>query len=442
MVTVDGPIAVEGPARGRPRSSTHVAQLSRTLNEARRRPAGLTRAEIAGLLSIGRNAVEQRLQTAVGLGLLISAGHGTSTGGRAPQVWTFNPSVGTVLVACISIRSSVIALTDLGGTAIARQTQPRGMLDSPDEVCAAIAEGVSELRALHPELPEPWGLGVTLPIPVDVRDGRVVDPVALSRGESNPWTKFPIRRFFSSRLGVSVWVEDEVNAMALTAAARPGAPKDLLYVRLGLGLGLGIVSGSKVHRGVVGTSGELAHIQVDTASQRMCRCGRRGCLETFVSGTAFEDVARRPESWSRSPFLTAARESRGEIFMEDVFHGISEGDTTCVKIAADGATRLAGVLAVLATTYNPGEIVIGGTVTESGGLFATFLDRLIRRRVLATTSSRLSVRMGGRNRTDEISGATRLVVDALLSPPLLSQWIDVGRPGADSRLTNQQLQYI
>ncbi|QOX81903.1 ROK family protein [Nanchangia anserum] len=118
---------------------------------------------------------------------------------------------------------------------------------------------------------------------------------------------------------------------------------------------MGIVSEGAVHRGEAGASGELAHIQVDTSSTSVCRCGRRGCLETFVSGGAFEATANRGEVWWNSPYLKEIHDDVGHISMDDVFSGIAQGDQQCVKIAADAGIRLAGVLAVLATIYNPAK---------------------------------------------------------------------------------------
>ena len=106
--------------------------------------------------------------------------------------------------------------------------------------------------------------------------------------------------------------------------------------------------------------------------------------------------------------------------MEDVFAGIAAGDVTCTKMAADAGIRLASVLAVLVATYNPGEIVIGGAVTASGQLLASIVDQAIRRKVLRTTSARLSVRMGSRDQLDRLVGASQLLVSSLLTPAHVS----------------------
>ena len=409
-------------------SRTYITQLVDIIEHVRLSGTGLSRTALSERLSLGRNALEQRLRMAVDADLLISGGHGVSTGGRAPQVWKFNPQAGTTLVACVSYKSAEVALTHLDGSVIDRRSLSIGILDSPHLVCETIVDSCRILMKENPTTTTPWGMGLTLPVPVDFRTGKIVDPISEPNKRTNDWPLFPIRRFLTAALKLPIWIEDEVNAMALTASVRTGAPRDLLYVRLSLGLGLGIVSGGKVHRGALGISGEIAHLQVDSHSAITCRCGRKGCLETFVSGTAFERIAANPTTIRKSPYLSRASDRGHPIAADDVFRGIHDSDKECLKIADDASVRLARVLSVLATTYNPGEIVIGGTVTQSGHIFATRVNEEIRRRVLPTTSARLSVRMGGPAQLDEIAGATRIVVDALLSMPFFSEWIERGTP--------------
>ncbi|MDO4259248.1 MAG: ROK family protein [Actinomycetaceae bacterium] len=416
------------PPRERQVSFTHVSQIADVVSCVRSQPAGIARSAICRKLTLGRNAVEQRLRTAVDLNLITVGGFGASTGGRAPKVWQFNPAAGTILVVAISIRSTIVALTDLGGKILHQREIPVGILVPPAHATKQILQALSELRAAHSDLPDAWGCGLTVPLPVDVSTGRLVNPVAQSTGAKDEWVEFPVKETFARTLGVPVWIEDEVDAMAHTAALRPGAPPDLLYVRLSLGLGLGIVSGGKVHRGSIGTSGELAHIQVDATGPYTCRCGRRGCLETYVSGGALEQAASKSQVWWKSPYLRSVHDKRGQIRMEDVFSGVAKGDAVCTKLAADAGIRLAGVLAVLVTTYNPGEIVIGGAVTESGNLFASVVDRAIRSRVLPASAERLSVRMGGKDRSDKLEGAAHLVVDWLLKPASMALWLPSGSP--------------
>lgn len=436
-----GPGAGQGSDRPQgPRLSfVHITQLSELLAETRRHPRGVARADLVEALSMGRNAVDRRLKTALGLGLILPAGRGVSTGGRAPEMWRFNPSAATVLALSISYRTSTAALMTIGGEVVERVVWDGGLLDAPEDVTATAVTHLLALGALRPEIPGPWGLGVSVPLPVDFRDGTFVDVLGGEGADppSSLWDRFPVRALLAERLGLAVWVDDEVNAMALAAATRIGAPKDLLYIRASMGLGMGIVSGGQVHRGAGATSGEIAHIQMAGSGGQQCRCGRRGCLETLVGGVSMERQASTAQALRSSPYLRELMSEHGAVHVTDVFRGVAQGDRVCVRIVTEAADRLAVVLSVLATTYNPGEIVLGGDATASGRLFAQVISQSLRRRVLPITSARLRVRMGDAD--DALTGVCRLTADYLLSPHLLELWLPHGSPiGVPQMVTHRR----
>ncbi|WP_143008892.1 ROK family protein [Actinomyces ruminicola] len=418
----------------------HVSQLAELMAETRKYPQGVSRADLCETLTLGRNAVDRRLKTAIGLGLLIPAGRGMSTGGRAPEMWRFNPAVATILVLSISYRSSTVALTDLSGTIIDQIHWEEGILSDPHTVTAHALEHLGALHDRHPELPPAWGLGVSIPTTVDFRDGSLIAPATARTGGASDtlsWTGFPLRSRLARALNLPVWIDDEVNVLALAAAKRIGAPEDLLYVRLSLGLGMGIVSHGQVHRGAAAASGEIAHIQMTGSGGRSCRCGRKGCLETALSGGALEDAAVTPQALKRSPYLRRLDENGG-IRCEHVFCGAAEGDPVCVRLLTEAADRLSVVLAVLTTTYNPGEVVLGGGVAQAGEFFSRAVGQALRRRVLPATSERLRVRMGDED--DALKGACRMVTDALLSAHVMHVWLPYGSPVGVAELVTHRRQ--
>ncbi|WP_172119225.1 ROK family protein [Actinomyces faecalis] len=425
------------PATTRGISFVHVTQLAEIIRETRRYPSGLTRADLAETLTMGRNAVDRRLQTLTEIGVLVPAGRGVSTGGRAPQMWRFNPDVATVLVLAVSYRRSTAALMTLGGTVVERATWDEGLLDGPHTVLASAQHHLEELRHCRPDLPGPWTVGVSLPIPVDFRDGSIVPPVTGAADGDSDWTGFPIRSRLTQALGLSVWVDDEVNTLALAASMRIGAPKDLLYIRLSLGLGMGIVSSEQVHRGVGAASGEIAHIQISGAGGSRCRCGRRGCLETHVSGGAMEATASTAQALRSSPYLREVMSERNVIHDRDVFRGVAQGDRVCRRIVTEAADKLATVLAVLATTYNPGEVILGGDIAIAGDYVRTVVTQSMSQRVLPVTAARLRIRMGGTD--DSLVGACALATERILNPHVLYSWLPHATPvGVEALLKHRR----
>lgn len=414
-------------------SFVHITQLSDLIATARMYPQGVARADLVDTLSIGRNAVDRRLKTALDMGLLQPAGRGMSTGGRAPEMWRFNPDAATILALSISYRQSTAALMSIGGTVIKRIVWDQGIIDAPQTV---IPTAITHLTTLADQADtRPWALGVCLPTPVDFRDGSLTRPAAASDTVPS-WTGVPLRTLLSEALNISTWVDDEVNTLALAAASRVGAPKDLLYIRLSLGLGMGIVSSGQVHRGAGAASGEIAHIQL-TGGGHLCRCGRRGCLETLVSGGAIETEAASQQALRSSSYLRQVMSETNTIQDTDVFRGVAAGDRVCTRIVTETMDKLAIVLAVLATTYNPGEVVIGGSVAAAGDHVGTVISNSLRRRVLPATSERLRIRMG--HLDDALVGACRLASDWILSPHVMHMWLAHGTPvGVKELITHRR----
>lgn len=388
-------------------------------------PEGMTSAALCAELGLGRATVNRRLHDGQRRGLLSTAGRAPSTGGRSPVIWRFEKTAGAVAVLCVNIRSSLVALTDLRGRVLAREDWGQGVIDPPLDVARSAAHRLDLLLARSGM--RPWGLGVTVPTPVEAATGR---PVALLERDrlDSPWVGFNLGGWLADRTGLPVSVEDEITAMSLTAARRPGAPASLLYVRMSAGLGLGIVSDHRVHRGATDTSGEFGHIQVYSSSSRQCRCGRMGCLEAYVSGSALEQEASQRSVRLVSQVLLRSYDRHGRVWMEDLFAGAAQGDATCVNLLTRAGTRLGAVLALLATVYSPGEIVVGGKVTASGRLFASAVEQALRQRVLPVTARRLRVRPGGGAEQDEITGAVWSVVDRALAADELARWFEIGSP--------------
>src|SRR5205823_5203578 len=171
-----------------------------------------------------------------------------------------------------------VALADLSSTVLAEDCAEIDVDHSAaDAIDAAIeilhglqaATGVSDAQLV--------GAGVGLPGPIDRRTGTVGSAVILPG-----WAGLPARDTLAGRLGMRVQVDNDANLGAL-AEFSFGAGRglsDMVYLRVGSGVGAGLVLGGSLHHGAVGLAGEIGHAQV-RADGAGCRCGSRGCLETI-----------------------------------------------------------------------------------------------------------------------------------------------------------------
>ncbi|GII99550.1 putative NBD/HSP70 family sugar kinase [Sediminihabitans luteus] len=220
----------------------------------------------------------------------------------------------------------------------------------PEGVVASAVEavrGLAEPAGVDPT--ELSGVGIGVPGLVDPATGSVVHAVNLGI-EGKP---FALAAQVSAELGgVAVSVDNDLNVAALGAAhaAPPSASGDLAFLALGTGMAAGIVLAGELRRGVSGAAGEIGHVPVDPAGPE-CPCGQRGCLETFVSGTALS--ARWP-----------SREGRPA--PAELFDAAAAGVPEAVQIKHEFVTAVASAVRLLVLTYDVDRVVLGGGVSALG----------------------------------------------------------------------------
>ncbi|WP_435770909.1 ROK family protein [Nocardioides sp. SYSU DS0651] len=234
--------------------------------------------------------------------------------------------LGVAATADGSVRAEVLAVSPTGG----------------DEVVAAAADVVAELRARTGEPLETVGVGV--PGLVDAARGAVKHAVNL--GLEADW--YPIGKRLAAKTGSRVTVDNDVNAAALGAAMVTGHD-DLVYLSLGTGLAAAAILGGRLRRGASGAAGEIGHIPVDPAG-RVCQCGQVGCLETSASGSA---VA---EAWP----------VRGVPPAQALFDDAEAGDPAAVEVRDRFAARVADAVRLVALTVDPEHVVLGGGAAQVG----------------------------------------------------------------------------
>ena len=182
------------------------------------------------------------------------------------------------------------------------------------------------------------------------------------------WDGYPVRDAVSRELGCPVVLDNDVNVLAVGeqhAGVAKGA-RDFLFVKIGTGIGCGIVVDGELYRGVDGCAGDIGHIRVEEFGPT-CACGNTGCLEAFSGGAALARDATAAARAGRSPALAALLEREGRADRRRRRPRGRPGRRP--GRAADPGqrpARVGQVLASLVSFFNPGLIVIGGRVTGLG----------------------------------------------------------------------------
>ncbi|MEH7379007.1 ROK family glucokinase [Bacillus sp. JJ1533] len=205
------------------------------------------------------------------------------------------------------------------------------------------------------------GIGVGAPGFVDKKTGIVYEAVNIG------WRNYELGKELTAKLGLPVFVENDVNLVALGENWRGAGnnAKDLIAVTLGTGVGSGIISNGEIINGMNGTAGELGHIIADPEGYP-CNCGRVGCLDTIASATGIVRQARDRIEENPNSQLANLYQKVGHIDAKDVFELAKNGDVICESVINRTADILGLLIANAAMIINPSMVLIGGGVSNAG----------------------------------------------------------------------------
>lgn len=372
----------------------------------------ISRTEISNITGWSKAKTSQEIRSLVGKGYLVDVGEGASQGGRKPRLLRLNNGLGYVIGIDIGATSLELALADVGGRILQRRYEPTDVRLRPEIVLGRCRELIGEMLEAQGSRPEQiLGIGVGVPGPVDFARGVLVAPPLMP-----DWQDFSIRDFFKEFFpSVYVVVDNDVNIMALgEQRAGDGANVDhFIFVKIGTGIGAGIISNGKIHRGSDGCAGDIGHICVDKDGP-ICRCGNTGCLEAMAAGPAIVEKANQAARNGSSPLLRQMREANGGLLRpEDVNAACREADQAALEIIRASGQMVGEVLATLVNFFNPSHIFIGGGIANFGNHLLVAIRQAVLRRSLPLATTRLSINFSRAGADTGITGAVALASEYL-----------------------------
>ena len=379
-----------------------------------------SRGDLVAGTGLSRGVVAQRVSELVDRGLIVEGERGPSTGGRPPRQLAFRGDAGHVLVADLGATSIDVAVTTLDGRILAHQDEPADIAAGPEVALARVEELFDDLRAPRRRLPgRLWGVGIGVPGPVEFRTGRPIFPSIMPG-----WDNYPVRERLEARYGAPVWVDNDVNVLAL-GEWRSGVAAghdNVIVVKIGTGIGAGIISDGRLHRGAQGSAGDVGHIHVSDDRSVVCRCGNTGCLEALAGGEALGRVGAAAARDGRSPRLRAVLETRGTVTAEDVANAASFGDAVAMDLLQTAGRRVGLMLASVVNFFNPSMVVIGGGVAQSGDVLLASIREVVYGRGLPLATRDLLVQRSSLGSLAGVIGGSAMVVDQLFSRESLARW--------------------
>lgn len=382
-------------------SSLHRANLERVVR-AVRLAGSLTQAEIARTTGLSAATVSNIVRELKEAGTVEVTD--TSAGGRRARSVSLSGDAGIVIGVDFGHTHLRVAVGNLAHQVLAEESEPL-------DVDASWVEGFDRAEALVGRLVEGIGVsrdkvigvGLGVPGPIDVESG-TLGSTAILPG----WAGINPRRELSQRLGVPVYVDNDANLGALGELVWGSGRgvKDLAYIKVASGVGAGLVINGQIYRGPGGTAGEIGHITLDESGP-VCRCGNRGCLETFAAARYVLPLLQG----THGPELT----------MERVVELAREGDPGCRRVITDVGRHIGSGVASLCNLLNPSRVVLGGSLADAGELVLAPIRESVGRYAIPSAARQLSVLTGSLGGRAEVLGALALVLSEMGDSTLLAE---------------------
>lgn len=389
-------------------TSLHRANLERVVR-AVRMAGSLTQAEIARSTGLSAATVSNIVRELKDGGTVEVTP--TSAGGRRARSVSLSGDAGIVIGVDFGHTHLRVAVGNLAHQVLAEESEPL-------DVDASSAEGFDRAEVLVKRLIEATGIGpdkvigvgLGVPGPIDVESGTLGSTSILPG-----WTGINPSEELSGRLGVPVYVDNDANLGALGELVWGSGRgvRDLAYIKVASGVGAGLVIDGTIYRGPGGTAGEIGHITLDESGP-VCRCGNRGCLETFTAARYVLPLLQP----SHGPGLT----------MERVVQLAREGDPGCRRVIGDVGRHIGSGVANLCNLLNPSRVVLGGSLAEAGELVLGPIRDSVSRYSIPSAARQLSVLPGALGGRAEVLGALALVLSEMGDSTLLGSTFPAATP--------------
>jgi predicted NBD/HSP70 family sugar kinase len=355
-----------------------------------------------------------------------------SRGGRPPLGLSFAPKLGYVIGVDLGATRVDVILSNVALEPIEVCHASIDVRSGPGTVMPMISKLIADLlESHHLEPDQVLSLGFGMPSPIEFETGILINPILMAG-----WEGFSLRDYFASSLEVPVAVDNDVNVMALGELwhTRINAPaqdrhENFLVVKLGTGIGAGIVARGEIYRGADGAAGDIGHNCVDPHGPR-CVCGNFGCLELWAGANSIIQSATEAGRNAQSPAIAILLEKNGllrkpyllekpGITIEDVARAAREGDHASNEIIQDAGSRIGQVLAGLVNFFNPARILIGGRVARIGPLMLSSIRQSVYARSLPLSTRALRIDYTRLGNESGMRGACALaLLEAIRRPDL------------------------
>jgi len=338
-------------------------------------------------------------------GLVLEIGQAPSTGGRRPQMYCLKPDLFYVVSVALDQFVARIAIMDLQNNFVVAPAKVELKLHNNPEVLRELTQiieeyiaksGINKLQIV--------GIGIGMPGFIDVNKGvnySIADQQSVSE-------------YISRETGLQVFIDNDSSIIAL-AELKFGIARDAqnaMVINIGWGVGLGLILGGKLFRGSNGFAGEFSHIPL-FANNKLCSCGKYGCLETESS--LFVIVEKAIKALSEGKPSLIKKEELNLDHIEQSFETIraaaAKGDKISVGLFSESGYHIGRGVAILIHLLNPDVVILSGRGSLAGKIWQPPIQQALNEHCIPRLSENTEIKISKLGYQAELIGAAALVME-------------------------------
>lgn len=368
-------------------------------------------ADLSSKINASVPTVTKLINELIDEGFLQDLGKQGTSGGRRPSIYGLDPKAGFFVGVDIARQHFHIAICDFKGELIDFIQDIEFVLEDNPESFRSLCQMI---RASVTHSGRDWdnvlGVGVSL-------SGRV-NP---EKGYSLTYfvsEDIPLKDFFEKELDVPVTIENDSRAMAygeyLTSVK---GEKNVIFVNISWGLGMGMILDGRLYYGKSGFSGEIGHFPI-LDNDLICRCGKKGCLETGASGSALHRMIVERLKNGQTSSLSKTYSIKGDVTLDEILEAVAEEDVLAIDGIGDIGDALGRGIAGIINIFNPGLVIVGGRLIVGGNYLMYPIKTAVNKLSLNRVSSDTKIQFSKLGRKAASIGDCLLSRSKLLGLPL------------------------
>lgn len=297
-----------------------------------------------------------------------------TSGGRYPSLYGLNPESGYFIGVDIKKFAINIGLINFKGDMVELKMnipfKSENTSEALEELCKLILQFIKKVDIDNDKI---------LNININV-SGRVNPESGYSFSQFN-FEERPLAEVLTEKIGFRVTIDNDTRAMAYGEYMKGcvKGEKDIIFVNVSWGLGIGIIIDGKIYTGKSGFSGEFGHTNVFD-NEIICHCGKKGCLETEASGSTLHRILIERIQNGESSILSNRILSKDNVLtLDEIIASVNKEDLLCIEIVEEIGQKLGKQIAGLINIFNPELVIIGGTLSLTGDYITQPIKTAVRK---------------------------------------------------------------